>query len=249
MNKIRLISTIIVKNQFAVQSFKYTKYLPLGKVECVVKNFDRWNADEILINSIDRSKNNIGPDFNLLKKISKENISTPIIYGGGIRDVQDAINVIKYGADRIIIESLVYNNFAELIKINKILGSQALILSLPLTIQNNNIKQYNYIKKVNNNINANFDLAIKKKLFSEILLIDKENDGSVDENFNINLLKKCKFDLPIIYFGGLSSLKKITKVIQNKKVVAVAIGNSLNYSEHSIQKIKQKTFQFRKPNY
>ena len=45
-------------------------YLPLGKVECMVKNFDRWNSDEILINCIDRSKKKIGPDFELLKKMN-----------------------------------------------------------------------------------------------------------------------------------------------------------------------------------
>ena len=132
MNKIRLISSIIVKNKLAVQSFNYDNYLPLGKVQCLVKNFDRWNSDEILINCIDRSLNNKGPDFDVLKNISKENVSTPIIYGGGIRNVEDAMNVIKSGADRVLIETLVYKNFSELSKISKILGSQALILSLPL---------------------------------------------------------------------------------------------------------------------
>ncbi len=249
MNTLRLISVITVKEKLAVQSFNYNKYLPLGKVNCIVKNFDRWNADEILINCIDLSKQNKGPDFELLKKISKENISTPIIYGGGIRNVQDAVEVIKSGADRILIESLVFKSFSELTKINRILGSQALILSLPIVKQNNTLKQFNYINKKNIFLNENFQLAIEKKIFSEILLIDKENDGSVNENLNFKLIKLCKFKLPIIYFGGLSSLKKIKQVSKNKKIVAVAIGNSLNYSEHSVQKIKQKITKFRKPKY
>ena len=69
-----------------------------------------------MINCIDRSLNNRGPDFDLLKNISKENISTPIIYGGGIRNAEDAVNVIKSGADRVLIETLVYKNFFRVVK-------------------------------------------------------------------------------------------------------------------------------------
>ena len=76
MTNLRLISTIIVKDKLAIQSFNYKDYLPLGKVEIIVKNFDRWNSDEILVNCIDRSKKKIGPDFELLEKISRENILT-----------------------------------------------------------------------------------------------------------------------------------------------------------------------------
>ena len=68
MTNLRLISTIIVKDKLAIQSFNYKDYLPLGKVEIIVKNFDRWNSDEILVNCIDRSKKKIGPDFELLEK-------------------------------------------------------------------------------------------------------------------------------------------------------------------------------------
>ena len=103
MKNLRLISTIIVKDKLAIQSFNYKDYLPLGKVEIIVKNFDRWNSDEILVNCIDRSKKKLGPDFELLEKISSENISTPIIYGGGIRNLNDAVTVIKSGADRILL--------------------------------------------------------------------------------------------------------------------------------------------------
>lgn len=249
MNKIRLISSIIVKDKLAVQSFNYDNYLPLGKVQCLAKNFDRWNSDEILINCIDRSLNNRGPDFDLLKNISKENISTPIIYGGGIRNAEDAVNVIKSGADRVLIETLVYKNFSELLKISKILGSQALILSLPLVRKKNVLRQFDYINKENIKINKNFELAIKKKIFSEILLVDKQNEGSVEVNIDLNLLRLCKFELPLIYFGGLNSIKKILKISKSKKITAVAIGNSLNYSEHRVQNIKEKINRFRKPYY
>ena len=48
LNK-RLIGIVTVRQGWAVQSFCYNRYLPLGRPEFIVENLDRWGADEILI--------------------------------------------------------------------------------------------------------------------------------------------------------------------------------------------------------
>jgi len=130
--KKRLIGVINVKNGLAVQSFGYKKYLPIGNPKILVKNLDRWGADEILINAIDRSLLKLGPDYELIKQINSLKISTPIIYGGGIENLEDAKKVIASGADRILIETLINRNLNEFIKISNIIGSQSIIISLPI---------------------------------------------------------------------------------------------------------------------
>ena len=56
MIKKRLIGVVTVKDGMAVQSFGYKKYLPLGNPKILIKNLNRWGADEILINVIDDPK-------------------------------------------------------------------------------------------------------------------------------------------------------------------------------------------------
>ena len=104
MNKKRLIGVIIVKNGIAVQSISYKSYLPLGKPWCLAENMDRHGIDEILLLSIDRSVNKLGPDYELLESISKAKLSVPLIYGGGISSKVEAIKVINKGADRIVLD-------------------------------------------------------------------------------------------------------------------------------------------------
>ena len=53
--------------------------MPLGKPEILAENLDRWGADEIIIQCIDRSSQKLGPDFDTLALIGKQGISTPII--------------------------------------------------------------------------------------------------------------------------------------------------------------------------
>jgi len=119
----RLIGTIIVKNNWAVQSISYKKYLPLGRPEIIAQNFDRWQLDEIIIIDIDRTKNQLGPNFELLKKITNQKLMTPICYMGGVRDTNDAIRVINSGADRIAIDSLFRINLALLMLLQLIINN------------------------------------------------------------------------------------------------------------------------------
>ncbi|MFN8967222.1 MAG: HisA/HisF-related TIM barrel protein, partial [Pseudanabaena sp.] len=109
MLKKRLIGVVTIKDGWAVQSFGYQRYLPLGKPECLIKNLDRWGADEILVQVIDRSRQKIAPDFSLLERIGKLGLSTPLIYGGGIRNVDDGVKAIHYGADRLVVDALLHD--------------------------------------------------------------------------------------------------------------------------------------------
>ena len=251
MSKRRLIGVITIKNDIVVQSFGYDKYLPIGRPEIVAKNLDRWGADEIIVNVIDRSGDNSGPDYKTLEKILDLKLNTPIVYGGGISTKEDALKVTQYGADRIIIEKIMYSDLSSVRKISQTVGSQALIASMPVSVLNKNILQYNYLTKKLLKINDNFLLAAKEKLMSEIMLIDCKNEG-YERKFNINLLSLFPIkNLPLICFGGISDSRQILEILKSKNVQAIAIGNSLNYKENSIQNIKGKISKhsFREPFY
>ncbi len=70
--------------------------------------------------------------------------------------------------------------------------------------------------------------------------------------FDENLLKYFStVDIPLIAFGGISELEQMHNILSTPNISAVAIGNSLNYREHSVQFIKEnmESMLIRKPNY
>ena len=133
MLKKRLIGVVTVKDGWAVQSFGYRRYLPLGKPECLVNNLNRWGADEILVQAIDRSTSCKGPDFELLERLGKLGLETPLIYAGGIRTVEEGLRSIELGADRIAVDTLLHVDPDVIRGLAERLGAQALIASLPLS--------------------------------------------------------------------------------------------------------------------
>jgi len=238
MLKKRIIATIVVKNSIAVQSFAYAKWLPLGKPQCLAENFDRWGADEIVLLSIDRKDE--GPDLELIKSISELGLTTPFIYGGGIRNCKDAIEVINSGAERVVLDNVIFKNISEVDLIAEVIGVQAILASIPLIEENNGkILHYNYSMKKKEDISLKLKEIIKKQKISEIILIDKEGEGSIN-GFNENFINEISnyTSLPILVFGGIVNKKQISRLLSKKQISGILIGNSLNYKEHSIKKIK-----------
>jgi cyclase len=231
---------VTICDGMVVQSFSYKNYLPVGSPEIICENLSRWGADEIIISFIDRSKSNMGPNLKILEKISKNNMSTPLIYSGGISSEQNAIDIINSGADRVAIEAIVKKDNINLInRISSRIGSQALILSMTLFEKNNKLFKFNYIDG-SSQLFSDFSEVIKLLNFSEILLIDKENEGS--KNFNLNLVDLFlkNLDHRILVFGGIADSKLIKKLLLNQNIKAIVIGNSLNYKEIQISNIKKK---------
>lgn len=240
MLKKRLIGVVTVKNGWAVQSFGYGRYLPLGKPECLVENLDRWGADEILVQVIDRSVLGVGPDFKLLEKLAQLGLGTPLIYGGGIRTVDEGIQVIQIGADRLTVDTLLHDDLSTVSGLCDRLGAQALIASMPMTIGPQGPELFNYISKATtaSTLKA-LAKTIEQGVVSEVLLTDCQHEGKPNsfDNALVDLFPYKK--VPLIAFGGISSTDQMQCLLARPNVAAVAVGNFLSYREHAIQQFKE----------
>jgi len=240
MLKKRIIGSIAVLNGWAVQSISYNRYLPLGRPEVIAQNLDRWGADEILIQCIDRSKNSNGPDFSTLSKIANAGITTPLIYAGGIKDNLDAINVIKHGADRVMFDALLNHDLTEIIKSAQILGSQALLGCIPVSYNQGKIYRFNYLTKITEPLTNEYLEKIYSSSISELLLVDFLNEG-LEKSFNFKIFQSSKITnikIPILIFGGISTPGIASKILKQDNIAGVSIGNFLSYKENSIEYFK-----------
>jgi len=239
MLKKRLVGVVTVKNGWAVQSFGYRRYLPLGKPECIVENLCRWGADEIIVQVIDRDTDNSGPDFQLLTKLAELGLETPLIYGGGIRTIEEGVKVIQSGADRLSLDALLHDNLTIVYDLADKLGRQALIAVMPMSFSADELLWLDYRNKVSIPVTSDLLRAFTDRVVSEVLLVDWKNEG-VPSSFDVSFVEKFpSVDLPLIAFGGISEHQQMFDLFRRPSISAVAIGNFLNYREHTIQKFKE----------
>jgi cyclase len=238
--KKRLIGVVTVKDGLAVQSFGYSRYLPLGRPEILVENLDRWCADEIFVQCIDRSARGLGPDLALLERISRLGLSTPLIYAGGIRNAEDGIAAVKAAADRICVDALLHDNFSEVRRLGEKLGAQAIISALPLSLEDRELNWFDYRCGSLKPLSIELLEGFKTGVLSEALVVDWKHEG-YSGKFDSRLLAAFPLDsVPLIAFGGLSEVWQLRAVLESPRAVAAAVGNFLSYGEHSLQRYKQE---------
>ena len=240
MLKKRLVGVITVRDGWAVQSFGYRRYLPLGHAPCLAENLDRWGVDEILVLCIDRSRRALGPDFALLRALGSLGLSTPLSYGGGIRSAADAAGVIQAGAERVCVDTLLRTSPAVVSDISALAGAQAVIGVLPLSLEAGALQRLDYASGRSRPLAA-ADLALfADRTVSEALIIDWRNEGRPN-GFDLRLVLRFPLaEAQLIAFGGVSEPAQVDALLGHERVAAVGVGNFLAYREHAVQKIRQR---------
>ena len=234
----RLVAVVTVRQGWAVQSFGYGRYLPLGRPDVLVENLDRWGADEIILQCIDRSRTGAGPDFATLDRVSRRGLSTPLIYAGGIATAEQGIAVIQSGADRICIDAALHDGAQAAAELSAKLGAQALIAALPLSRDGSELRWLDHRTGRQRDLGADVLQLLESRTVSEALVIDWRNEGRRG-GFDADLLRLFPAgQAPLIAFGGLSEAAQMRVLLQDPRVVAVAVGNFLSYREHALQALK-----------
>jgi imidazole glycerol-phosphate synthase subunit HisF len=238
--KKRLIGVVTVRNGWAVQSFGYRRYLPLGRVECLVENLDRWGVDEILVQTIDRSADERGPNLDLLGRLGRLGLETPLIYGGGIATADQAVRVIQAGADRVALDQALHRVPDEVRRMSARLGAQALIAAVPARFSNAEcVLRHDYVSRQCLPFGNGVSELIADRVVSELMLIDWQNEGGVT-GFEPGQLSALPCPpVPLIVFGGFSDPLTARRFLDLPAVAAVAVGNLFAYREHAYQTYKR----------
>lgn len=240
MVKKRLIGVITVKDGWAVQSFGYRRHLPLGHPEVLAENLNRWGADEILIQCIDRTRTGRGPDFALLQRLNAMGLSTPLTYAGGVRDASDAGRVVQSGAERLCVDATLQDSPESVRRIAALIGAQAVIGAMPFDADDRGARWVDYRTGSPITMTAAQRALFEEGVISEVLVIDRVHEGSA-RSFAMPILDHLPVaEVPLIVFGGLSEAGQIESVLRRERVAAVGVGNFLNYREHAIQALKRE---------
>lgn len=234
----RLIGVVTVRRGWAVQSFGYKRWLPLGRPEVLVRNLDRWGVDEILLQCIDRSRDGLGPEMDLVKRIGRVGLGTPLIYAGGIATVEHASAVVNVAADRIVVDALLHDDPSMVRAISRRLGAQAVIAALPLAHRGDGLAWRDYRSGISTPLTESLLELVREGAISEAMLIDWQGEGQ-PRGFDMRLVDGFPSGhAPLIAFGGLSDSAQHRQLLNSPRIAATAVGNFFAYREHAVQAMK-----------
>jgi len=238
MDNRRIIGKILLNGHWAIQSKGFNTYLPVGKPEILAEFLDHWQVDEILV--IDRLATREGRCINsdIIRAIV-EVCRTPLTVGGGIRNVKDAENLVNCGADRLCLNASAVEQPQLIEQLSQIFGKQAIVAHCDVAYEGRQAVRYDHLNKTNSTMNVHdFVVQMASLGAGELVLHSVARDGAKN-GYDIDLYKAVVplVNIPVVASGGYGQPEHLKSVLDTG-VAAIAIGNQLNYMEHSISVIK-----------
>lgn len=236
----RLAAVLTVKGGWVVQSIRFQRYLPVGRPEIAVEFLNQWGIDEIILLDIDASRERRRPDFEMVTRVSKK-CFVPLTVGGGIRSVDHMRELIHRGADKVSLNSVLFEDREIIRKGAEVLGTQCIVVSMDVLRDS---EQTYSVMKNSGSERTDWDPVswakeVKGLGAGEILLNSVDRDGT-KKGYDSNLIKQVvdAVNIPVIACGGAGKPSHFQEIIKQTNASAVAAGNIFHFSEHSPMLVK-----------
>ncbi|MFN4893919.1 MAG: DUF561 domain-containing protein [Bacteroidota bacterium] len=202
----RKIPVLLLNNRGFVKGKNFSKHRYIGDPINIVRIFNEKQVDEICILDISRSNKSDCIKYDVLAEICSEAFM-PLSYGGGIRSIQQAEQVLRSGAEKIIFNTAAFSN-PELIRAAvSIFGSSTILVNIDVRFFTNDYYCYSFGGQHFTHIKAISHAKYMERLgVGEIMVtsIDKEGTKSGCDLALIDLISSA-VSVPIIASGGVGS--------------------------------------------
>lgn len=209
-------------------NFKNPNYI--GDPINAVKIFNEKEVDELIVVDIRASLNQKGPNLDLIKELASE-CFMPFAYGGGITNLEQVYQVLRQGAEKIILNSS-STDFKLIKKISSDTGASSLVISVDVRKSKKSKKYECYLRSGTRKISFDLIEFIKKIELNgagEIFLNSIDRDGTM-QGFDLELIELVsrETDLPLIACGGAGNYDHIKEAF-NSGADAVGAGSLFVY--------------------
>lgn len=251
MVKRRLIPVLYIKNGLIVRSEDFNYHQNLGNIINEAHRYNEWNVDELIYIDISKNKNydlrrdehkikSSGSIEDIIGAISKV-CFMPLTFGGGIRSLDDVDLRIRFGADKITLNTGAINNPNLITLVSKKYGAQCAVISIDYRIVNGIPIVFSEWGQNNTQINL-FDWIKECQLLGagEIFLNAIDRDGKAN-GFDIETIGAVVeyTKVPVIACGGAGDDYDFLDLAKQTKVSGIAAGNIFHFTERAYPRIKK----------
>jgi cyclase len=227
MLKTRVIPVLLLHNKGLVKTVKFKNPKYVGDPINAIKIFNEKEVDELIFLDIDASKENRGPNFELIENFASE-CFMPVCYGGGITTIEEIKKLFALGIEKISLNTSVMSDTNLIKEAIEIFGSQSIIVTIDIKKSLFGKYQiYNHKKKKSIKIPyLEYIKNIENLGVGEILINNVDLDGT-QKGYDVNLLKTIvnNVDIPVIACGGAGKLEDFKIVKKEANVSGVAAGS------------------------
>lgn len=240
----RIIFTLIYEKGFFNQSRNF-RLQKVGNITWLEKNYKfkdiAFCLDELIVINASKNEKNLEAFAQVLEKLV-DDVFIPIAAGGGIRSLEDAKLLFNSGADKLVINSILYTSPEIVKKIIKQYGSQSVVASIDYKILDKDAMVFidNGTQKIDMSL-IEYIQYLESLGVGEIYLnsIDKDGTGFGYDFEIIDRVSK-EMKVPLIIAGGAGNESHLLEGLKRERVDAVATANLFNFIGNGLPHTRKK---------
>lgn len=233
----RIIPVLLMSHGTLVKTrqFKHRGLRLVGDPINSLKIFNELEVDELCLLDISASSNRTHPNFDLIEDATCE-IFMPIAYGGGIRSVEQAEKLISCGIEKVVLNSGALDNPDLINEIALSLGSQAVVVSVDVKFDRGRyfvLDHRRKTRKCRRHLELqNWLQEVEARGAGELLVTATERECTW-QGADTKLIETVmtQRSAPVVYQGGVASIREANSLIQNFGLSGVAVGSLVVFSE------------------
>jgi cyclase len=237
MSKFRIIPIVLTDGVNTLKGEQFNPWRPVGIIQSALNIYESRDVDEFVLIDVSARSKSTSIDQALIK-VACETLSVPLTIGGGLTSVDQIRASLKAGADKVILGTSAFTNPNLVSEASLEFGSQAIICSLDIDSNNQNIvyTQGGQKKLELDAIQAAQNLERLGAGELLIQLVDLEGKLS---GINLEIANKImrNVNIPVSVGGGISNPKDFLQIYKSGFSGAV-VGALFQFTENTPNSIR-----------
>ena len=244
MLKKRVIFTLLYDSGYFMLSRNF-RLQKIGNMQWLKKNYNfshiSFSIDELIILDVTRGERNEETFYEHVRLLNDE-CFVPIAAGGGIREVEQARKLLHSGADKVVTNTLLFEDSDIISKIGREFGQQSIVASVDVKLINGEFTVWTDNGSVKQNVSLTKWLEnIDRLPIGEVYLNSVDRDGT-GHGYQTELIEQIPdlFSIPVILAGGAGKYSHFSEVLLHERVDAVATANLFNFIGDGLENNRKK---------
>ena len=237
MLKIRIIPILTFNGWSLVKTKRFSNPRIVGNPVQAARVYNSRGVDELIFLDIFASKQKRKINSKIVKDVIDE-CFMPVGIGGGISSISDINDMLKIGADKVILKTVALLNPTFLKEASYFFGSQCISVSVDVFQDEDGV--YMIYNEFGIKISMNdFIKKIQDLGAGEIILNSVEKDGTM-EGFDCLMYSKAHevTTLPIVCVGGGGNMLHYERLFTKTNCEAVGSASIFHFTQHTPLDIK-----------
>ena len=227
MLQTRVIPCLLLQGEGLVKTTRFKDPTYIGDPINAIRIFNDKEVDELIFLDITASREGRGPAFQAIRDFASE-CFMPVGYGGGIRSLEDARQVLSLGIEKIILNTMALRRPELVSEIAREFGSQAVVVSIDAKkrlLGGHEVFAADGTEKTGLKPVAHAQHMVELGA-GEIFLNSIDRDGT-QSGYDLALVRSVAtaVSVPVIACGGAGSLAHFGEAVAEGHASAVSAGS------------------------